>query len=181
MRVVVRLKTLGQDPAVEDIPPDECDQKSVLDVVVEGIALAQALDRDPRGAAEPLGLVLVRRAEQPTKVVREMPFEVVAPNSGIVIMVASQTNSVLGSTKLYPSLFRRSSPATRLTNPPPDGQCTPASPFGARHKLSGKTPVVGHSGEDRSQSRCEATCQGIVSSFRLLVAECRAGLLSFRG
>ena len=82
VRVVVRLETLGQDPAVEDVPPDECDQESVLDVVVEGIALAQALDRDPRGAAEPLGLVLVRRAEQPTKVVREMPFEFVRPQLG---------------------------------------------------------------------------------------------------
>ena len=53
VQVVVRLQALGQHPAMEDVPPDEGDQKGMLDVVVEGIALAEAFQRHPRGTVEP--------------------------------------------------------------------------------------------------------------------------------
>ena len=44
---------------MEDIPPGEGDQEGMLDVVVEGIALAEAFQRHPGGAVEALGLVLM--------------------------------------------------------------------------------------------------------------------------
>ena len=60
VRVVVRLDSLGQHTPAHDVPPDQRDEESMLDVVVEGVALAEAFQRDPRDAVEPLGLVLMR-------------------------------------------------------------------------------------------------------------------------
>ena len=56
VRVILRLEAFREDPAVEDVPADERDQKRVLDIVVEGIALPEALQREPRGLAKTLGL-----------------------------------------------------------------------------------------------------------------------------
>ncbi len=60
VRVVIRLDALGQHPAPEDVPPDEGDEEGVLDIVVQGVALAEAFERNPRDAVDALGPVLVR-------------------------------------------------------------------------------------------------------------------------
>jgi hypothetical protein len=59
VRIVVWLQALGQHSPVENAPPNESDEEGVLDVVIEGIALAEAFQGHPCGAAEPFGLVLM--------------------------------------------------------------------------------------------------------------------------
>jgi len=55
--VVLRLEAFRQDPTVEDVPSDEGDQERMLDIVVEGVALPETLQRDPSGLTKSLGVV----------------------------------------------------------------------------------------------------------------------------
>ena len=57
VRIVLRLEAFRQDPTVEDVPSDERDQERMLDIVVEGVALPETLQRDPGGLTKPLGVV----------------------------------------------------------------------------------------------------------------------------
>ena len=60
--------------------PDQGYQRGVVGVVVEGIAVGEAFQRHPRGAVEPLGLVLVRGTEQAAK-----SLAMCLPNSSVMM------------------------------------------------------------------------------------------------
>jgi hypothetical protein len=82
VREVLRLQALGEHAAAQDIASGQGDEEGVLDVVVEGVALAQALQRNACDSIEALGLVPVRGAKQPPEVVREMLAEFIRHDRG---------------------------------------------------------------------------------------------------
>jgi len=60
MRVVVRFDALGQRPATDDVPPRQCDEDRVPDVVIQGVTFPQALQGDSGNPVPAFGFVLVR-------------------------------------------------------------------------------------------------------------------------
>jgi hypothetical protein len=77
MGVVQRLQALGQHAPAQDVPSDQGDEEGMLDVVVEGIALAEAFQRHPGGGVEALGLVLMGGPEQAAEVAHDVLSELV--------------------------------------------------------------------------------------------------------
>ena len=63
MTVVVRLDTLRHGAAEQNVAADCRHQDRMLEVVVEGVASAEALDRDSRQPAYALGQIVVGRTE----------------------------------------------------------------------------------------------------------------------
>jgi hypothetical protein len=84
--VIVWLDAFGQRSATQVVASDQGDQKGMLDVVVECIALAQALQSNTSNAVEPLGMLVMRRAKELSDILgRSLPSESAAI-SGIVII-----------------------------------------------------------------------------------------------
>ena len=75
MAVVLRLDALRHGAAEQNIAADRGHQDGMLEVVVEGVAPAEAFDRDPSKAAYALGQIVVRRAEDFAEVVGDEPAE----------------------------------------------------------------------------------------------------------
>ena len=73
--VVLRLDTLRHRAAEQNVAADRRHQDGMFEVVVEGVAPAEALDRDLSQPAYALGQIVVRRTEDFAEVVGDEPAE----------------------------------------------------------------------------------------------------------
>ena len=69
LRVVVRGRSGQQSAPFEDVVAGQGDEHCVLDVVVKGVAVADAFEREPRGERDDLGQARVRDPEPVSHVV----------------------------------------------------------------------------------------------------------------
>jgi hypothetical protein len=73
--VILRFERLRQGAAEQDVAADRGHQHGMLEVVVEGVAPSDALDRDSRQRAHALGQIVVRRTEDFAEVVGDQLAE----------------------------------------------------------------------------------------------------------